>query len=169
MTLTRRSTLSLAGGAAAMGLVGYLGWPIVGPASAAQQTAAPSGGDPRKAERSLGDPAAKVTVQEFFSLTCTHCAAFAQETMPQVEKDLIAPGKVRFVYHDFPLDQVALTAAMVARYLPPAQYLPIRSGAVRQPGPLGLRPWRQYNRRTLEAGGTCGHEPGHLRPGNRRQ
>ena len=40
MTLTRRSTLSLAGGAAAMGLVGYLGWPIVGPASAAQQTAA---------------------------------------------------------------------------------------------------------------------------------
>jgi protein-disulfide isomerase len=124
MTLTRRSTLSLAGGAAAMGLVGYLGWPIVGPASAAQQTAAPSAGDPRKAERSLGDPASKVTVQEFFSLTCTHCAAFAQETMPQVEKELIAPGKVRFVYHDFPLDQVALTAAMVARYLSPAQYYP---------------------------------------------
>ena len=44
--------------------------------------------------------------------------------MPQVEKDLIAPGKVRFVYHDFPLDQVALTAAMVARYLPPAQDYP---------------------------------------------
>ena len=125
MTLTRRSTLSLAGGAAAMGLVGYLGWPIVGPASRspARQPATPAG-DPRKAERSLGDPAAKVTVQEFFSLTCTHCAAFAQETMPQVEKDLIAPGKVRFVYHDFPLDQVALTAAMVARYLPPAQYYP---------------------------------------------
>jgi protein-disulfide isomerase len=57
-------------------------------------------------------------------LTCTHCAAFARETMPDVEKDLIAPGKVRFVFHDFPLDQVALTAAMVARYLPPAQYYP---------------------------------------------
>ena len=84
-------------------------------------------GDQRKAERSLGDPAAKVTVQEFFSLTCTHCAAFAQDTMPEVEKDLIAPGKVRFVYHDFPLDQVALTAAMVARYLPPAQYYPFVS------------------------------------------
>ena len=57
-------------------------------------------------------------------MTCTHCAAFARETMPDVEKDMIAPGKVRFVFHDFPLDQVALTAAMVARYLPPAQYYP---------------------------------------------
>ena len=98
------------------------------PLLAAQPDQAPATqtGDLRKAERSLGDPAAKVTVQEFFSLTCTHCAAFAQETMPEVEKELIAPGKVRFVYHDFPLDQVALTAAMVARYLPPAQVLPVR-------------------------------------------
>lgn len=47
--------------------------------------------------------------------------------MPQVEKDLIQTGKVRFVYHDFPLDQIALTAAMVARYLPPAQYYPFIS------------------------------------------
>ncbi len=125
MTLTRRSTLSLAGGAAAMGLLGWRRFmPVVGEASAAQPAPAAPAGDQRKTERSLGDPAAKVTVQEFFSLTCTHCAAFAQETMPEVEKTLIAPGKVRFVYHDFPLDQVALTAAMVARYLPPAQYYP---------------------------------------------
>ena len=125
MTLTRRSTLSLAGGAAAMGLLGWRRFmPVVGGASAAQPAPATPAGDQRKTERSLGDPAAKATVQEFFSLTCTHCAAFAQETMPEVEKTLIAPGKVRFVYHDFPLDQVALTAAMVARYLPPAQYYP---------------------------------------------
>jgi protein-disulfide isomerase len=128
MTLTRRSTLSLAGGVAAMGLVGHLGWlnfmPVVGPALAASPAPATPAGDPRKSERTLGDPGAKATVQEFFSLTCTHCAAFAQETMPEIEKELIAPGKLRFVYHDFPLDQVALTAAMVARYLPPAQYYP---------------------------------------------
>ena len=57
--------------------------------------------------------------------------------MPEVEKDLIAPGKVRFVYHDFPLDQVALTAAMVARYLPPAQYYPFvtRCSPTRIAGP----------------------------------
>jgi protein-disulfide isomerase len=47
--------------------------------------------------------------------------------MPQIEKELIAPGKVQFVYHDFPLDQVALTAAMVARYLPPSRYYPFVS------------------------------------------
>ena len=100
---------------------------LLRPALAVQPTPATPTGDLRKTERSLGDPAAKVTVQEFFSLTCTHCAAFAQETMPQVEKELIEPGKVRFVFHDFPLDQVALTAAMVARYLPPAQYYPFVS------------------------------------------
>jgi protein-disulfide isomerase len=64
---------------------------------------------------------------EFFSLTCTHCAAFAREAMPDIEKTLIAPGKVRFEFHDFPLDQVALTAAMVARWLPPARYYPLVS------------------------------------------
>src|SRR5579883_1290286 len=45
--------------------------------------------DQRKTMRTLGDPSAKVTVAEFFSLTCTHCAAFSRETMPQVEKELI--------------------------------------------------------------------------------
>jgi len=127
MTLTRRSTLSLAGGAVAVGAAGSLGGrgfgvaPTLAQPAATPAPAAPSG-DQRKTERSVGDPAAKVVVTEFFSLTCTHCAAFARGTMPQLEKDLIAPGRLRFVYHDFPLDQVALTAAMVARSLPPAQY-----------------------------------------------
>jgi protein-disulfide isomerase len=80
--------------------------------------------DPRKAERSFGKPDAKVTVNEYFSLTCTHCAAFSQNTMPSVTKDLIDTGKVRFVYHDFPLDQIALLAAQVARALPPDRYEP---------------------------------------------
>jgi protein-disulfide isomerase len=130
MTLTRRSTVSLAGGAAAVGVLGYLGWRHFTPAPALllpTPTANPipsasAAENQHTSERAIGDPAAKVTVIEFFSLTCTHCAAFDRGTMPEVEKDLIAPGKVRFVYRDFPLDQVALTAAMVARYLPPAQY-----------------------------------------------
>ncbi len=140
MPLTRRSTLSLAGGAAAVCLLGYVGWrelrpspepemaarpPAPGPsAQAPDATPTAQAADQRKTPRTVGDPTAKVTVTEFFSLTCTHCAAFSRETMPQVEKELIQPGKVRFVYHDFPLDQVALTAAMVARYLPPERYYP---------------------------------------------
>jgi protein-disulfide isomerase len=138
MPLSRRTMLSLAGGVVVVGAAGYAGWRILAAPSEAlaQQTPAPPPGQPqrggkadaqRESERSLGDPKAKVTVNEFFSLTCIHCAAFASETMPQVEKDLIKTGKVRFVYHDFPLDQVALTAAMVARYLPPSQYYPFVS------------------------------------------
>jgi protein-disulfide isomerase len=80
--------------------------------------------DITRAERSVGKPDAKVTVNEYFSLTCSHCAAFARETYPLVKKDLIDTGKVRWVFHDYPLDQVALTAAMVAHYLPVDRYEP---------------------------------------------
>ena len=47
-----------------------------------------------------------------------------QDTFPEVKNNLIDTGKVRWVFHDFPLDQVALTAAMVARYLPVDRYEP---------------------------------------------
>jgi protein-disulfide isomerase len=80
--------------------------------------------DPQETERSVGNADAKSTVQEYFSLTCTHCAAFARETFPQIKTELIDTGKVRWVFADFPLDQVALEAAMVARYLPPDRYEP---------------------------------------------
>ena len=80
--------------------------------------------DATRAERAIGNADAKTTVIECFSLTCTHCAAFAHETMPQVKKELIDTGKIRYVFHDFPLDRVALTASMVARYLPVDRYAP---------------------------------------------
>jgi protein-disulfide isomerase len=83
--------------------------------------------DPRMGERSYGHPDAPETVTEYFSLTCTHCAAFSREVMPLVTSKLIDTGKVRIVYKDFPLDQVALTAAMVARALPPDRYEPFIS------------------------------------------
>jgi protein-disulfide isomerase len=80
--------------------------------------------DQQETDRGIGQPDAKTTVQEFFSLTCTHCAAFARETFPQIKSELIDTGKLRWVFRDFPLDQVALLAAMVARYLPPDRYEP---------------------------------------------
>ena len=76
------------------------------------------------AERFIGQSDAKCTVNEYFSLTCSHCAAFAAETMPRVKSDLIATGKVRWVFNDYPLDQIALLAAQVARYLPVDRYEP---------------------------------------------
>ncbi len=80
--------------------------------------------DQTRAERSIGKPDAKTVVGEYFSLTCTHCAAFARESMPRIKSELIDTGKVRWVFNDYPLDQVALTAAMVAHYLPPDRYEP---------------------------------------------
>jgi protein-disulfide isomerase len=76
------------------------------------------------ADRAIGNPGAKLTVQEWFSLTCTHCARFAQEVFPEVKSKLIDTGRIRYVFKDFPLDQLALAAAMVARSLPPDRYEP---------------------------------------------
>lgn len=80
--------------------------------------------DLARAERFIGKPGAKTTVTEFFSLTCSHCASFAAAVMPKIKSDLIETGKVRWVFHDYPLDQIALVAAMVARHLPVNRYEP---------------------------------------------
>ena len=80
--------------------------------------------DPRMAERSIGPQDAKVVVAEYFSLTCTHCAAFQRETFPQVKEKLIDTGRIRYVWRDYPLDQLALMGAMVAHALPPERYEP---------------------------------------------
>jgi len=74
------------------------------------------------AERSLGRPDAPVTVIEYFSLTCVHCATFHRETLPRVKSDLIDTGKIRLVQNDFPLDQPGLLGAMIARALPPDRH-----------------------------------------------
>lgn len=117
MTIDRRSFISIAvAGLVAPSLARAQADKVV-PATVIQTQA-------WEAPRTLGKPDAKNVVQEFFSLTCTHCAAFAQNTFPQVEKNLIDTGKVRWVFHDFPLDRVALQAAMVARALPPERYTP---------------------------------------------
>jgi len=88
------------------------------------QADAPAPSDPRMSDRALGRPDAKIVVEEWFSLTCTHCAHFSRTVFPDVKAKLIDTGKIRYVFRDFPLDQLALAAAMVARALPPDQYLP---------------------------------------------
>lgn len=66
------------------------------------------------AESGIGDAAAPVTIVEYSSLTCSHCAAFHNTTLPELKKRYIDTGKVRLVLRDFPLDQVALKAAVIA-------------------------------------------------------
>ncbi len=63
----------------------------------------------------IGPADAKVTVIEYASMTCTHCARFHKETMPHI-KQLIAGGSsIRFVLREFPLDPLATAAFMLAR------------------------------------------------------
>jgi protein-disulfide isomerase len=92
-------------------------------ALASSAVAANSAGSPF-GTRSIGSPKAAVTAIEYFSLTCTHCAHFGTVTMPQVKPKLVDTGKLQIIYKDFPLDQVALMAAQVARYLPAEEYYP---------------------------------------------
>lgn len=80
--------------------------------------------DPRMSERSAGNADAKIVVEEWFSLTCTHCARFAREVFPDIRSKLIDTGKIRYIFRDYPLDQIALMAAQVARTLPAERYEP---------------------------------------------
>jgi len=76
----------------------------------------------RPDDRFIGKPDAPVTIFEFFSLTCPHCAEFETLTYPQIKKNYIDTGKVKMVYRDYPLDQKALKAAVVARCAEPDRY-----------------------------------------------
>lgn len=73
-------------------------------------------------ERVLGDPAAPVTIIEYASLTCPHCAAFHRDELPAIKAKYIDTGKAKLIYRDFPLDQLALQAAVVAHCAGDARY-----------------------------------------------
>ena len=66
----------------------------------------------------LGNPKAKVTVIEFASLTCPHCAQFQQVVFPDIKKNYIDTGKIRYVFKDYPLDELAMVGAVLARCAP---------------------------------------------------
>ncbi len=70
----------------------------------------------------MGKADAPVTIVEYASLTCPHCAKFHSDTLPGLKKEFIDTGKVRLVYRDFPLDNSALAASMVARCAGQARY-----------------------------------------------
>ena len=73
-------------------------------------------------ERSLGAEDAPVTMIEFSSLTCPHCADFHTATLPQIKEQYITPGKLRLVYRDDPLDSLAMAAAMLPHCVGPDRY-----------------------------------------------
>jgi protein-disulfide isomerase len=75
-----------------------------------------------KDDRILGNPDAPITIIEYASLTCPHCAHFTNEVLPELKKKWIDTGKAKLVLREFPLDEPALRAAMIARCAPPDRF-----------------------------------------------
>jgi protein-disulfide isomerase len=76
---------------------------------------AKDGTDPANDGRTLGHHTAPLVVQEWFSLTCSHCAEFARLVFPRIRTQLIDTGRIEYRFRDMPFDRLALQAAAVAR------------------------------------------------------
>ena len=72
-----------------------------------------------------GPESAKVTIIEYASLTCSHCAHFHQTAYPELKKRYLDSGQVRFTLREFPLDPLATAGFMLARADNSARYYPI--------------------------------------------
>ena len=122
MKITRRD---FAFGASALALSVALGSlanvALVAPASAQAliNQAGPLG------DMAQGDEKAPVTIIEYASMTCPHCADFHAQTYPELKKRYIDTGKVRFIFREFPLDQLALAGFLLARCVGPDKYFPM--------------------------------------------
>jgi len=124
VSLTRRELLT-AGAALALGaaVVGVLPpFPML--AFAADTNPSPEdlahagpGGDIM-----IGSDKAPVTIIEYASMTCPHCAHFEETTLPELKKRYIDTGKVRYVMREFPLDALAAAGFMLARCAGPDKY-----------------------------------------------
>lgn len=75
-------------------------------------------------ERSIGNADAPVTIIEYASMTCGHCAIFHEKVLPHIKAELIDTGKARLIYRDFPLNAGAVKAATLARCMPEQKFFP---------------------------------------------
>ena len=73
----------------------------------------------------LGSDKAPVTIIEYASMTCPHCAHFSETTFPELKKRYIDTGKVRFIFREFPLDPLAAAGFMLARCAGKDKYMPM--------------------------------------------
>ena len=65
-----------------------------------------------------GDPNAKVEVIEYASLTCPHCGHFHRDVYPDIKKNYVDTGKVRWVFRHFPLDSLAMAGSLLTACAP---------------------------------------------------
>lgn len=122
--LNRRHVISLAGAAAA-------GLALAGSANAQQRDAEGTVDAAKVAEAGklkdmvYGKADAPVTIVEYASLTCPHCADFTINTFPKIKEKYIDTGKARLIFREFPFDPRATAAFMLARCAPEDRYFPM--------------------------------------------
>ena len=115
MTITRRTfnaALTLTGLAALSGISPLR---LIGNAFAQNQTAADVAKPVSLPDMAIGPANASVTITEYASMTCPHCAAFAENVFPKIKSEYIDTGKVRYVFREFPLDIKAAAGSMLSR------------------------------------------------------
>src|SRR5436305_14782477 len=127
LTITRREFLE---SAAALALVtgavmaaDEAGYALIAPAAAQQVEGLMDPGP--LSDQVLGAAEAPVTVIEYASMTCPHCAHFSETTFPEFKKRYIDTGKVRFIFREFPLDPLAAAGSMLARCAGKDKYFPM--------------------------------------------
>ncbi|OKO82607.1 protein-disulfide isomerase [Bradyrhizobium sp. NAS80.1] len=113
MIITRRAfttMLSLTGLAALAGLS-----PLRFISEAMAQAAADVAKPVSLPDMALGPKDAPVTITEYASMTCPHCAAFSEQVFPKIKSEYIDTGKIRYVFREFPLDIKAAAGSMLSR------------------------------------------------------
>lgn len=113
MIITRRAftaALSLTGLAA---LAGFSPLRLI--ADAMAQSATDVAKPVSLPDMALGPANASVTITEYASMTCPHCATFAKDVFPKIKSEYVDTGKVRYVFREFPLDIKAAAGSMLAR------------------------------------------------------
>ena len=66
----------------------------------------------------IGEENAPITIIEYASMSCSHCADFHNDTLAELKKEFIDTGKVKFIFRDFPFNYPALAGSMILRCVP---------------------------------------------------
>ncbi|MCA3559425.1 MAG: DsbA family protein [Aestuariivirga sp.] len=121
-TLSRRLILLAGAALAGLAIVPALAEEAAKPVDPAELLKPPALGD-----MALGadEGATKVTIVEYASATCPHCAAFHKDVWPKLKADYVDTKKIRFIFREFPLNDPALAAFMIARAAPKESYFPL--------------------------------------------
>jgi protein-disulfide isomerase len=115
-------------------------------------------------DMALGPPDAAVTIVEYASITCPHCAAFNENVFPRIKAAYIDTGKVRYLFREFPLDPVAAASSVLARCVADGdsvKYFEVTDALFRQDWSKVTKPRETLNQIGKQAGlneqqvGTC--------------